>query len=124
MRDVFRRVRPLLDQVQVLASGLEPVGEGGDAPEEPSPEIVARRSRLEDLSKEIRDHVQELVDLGIEVKSIDGLVDFRSRHRGREVYLCWRWDETEVAWFHDVDAGFTGRQPIEDPADFVGDERH
>jgi hypothetical protein len=41
-----------------------------------------------------------------------GLVDFLSMHEGREVYLCWQYDEDQVSYWHDLDAGFTGRQPI------------
>jgi hypothetical protein len=43
-----------------------------------------------------------------------GIVDFPSLRDGREVYLCWRVDEPTVAYWHDLDAGFRGRQPLED----------
>ncbi len=50
---------------------------------------------------------------GIIVKDVDtGLVDFPSLRHGREVYLCWRLGEPHVAFWHDVDAGFAGRQPL------------
>jgi hypothetical protein len=41
-----------------------------------------------------------------------GLIDFRSLRGGREVYLCWRLGEGEIAWWHELDAGFQGRQPL------------
>jgi hypothetical protein len=62
--------------------------------------------------------------MGVEVKSADGLVDFRSLHAGRVVYLCWQWNEPEIAWWHDLEAGYAGRQPVEDPEDFAGDGSH
>jgi len=41
-----------------------------------------------------------------------GLVDFPSIRDGSEVYLCWRRDEQRVAWWHEPEAGFAGRQPL------------
>jgi hypothetical protein len=42
-----------------------------------------------------------------------GLIDFPHEHEGRIVYLCWKPDEEELRWWHEVDDGFAGRQPIE-----------
>lgn len=56
---------------------------------------------------------QELLDLGIELKDYYiGLVDFPSQLEGREVYLCWRLGEPEVAYWHELDTGFAGRQRL------------
>jgi hypothetical protein len=41
-----------------------------------------------------------------------GLVDFPSIRDGEEVYLCWQAGEPRVAWWHEPDAGFAGRQPL------------
>ncbi len=50
---------------------------------------------------------------GIVLKDVDsGLVDFPHMRNGREVYLCWRLGEARVAYWHDVDTGFAGRQPL------------
>ncbi|MDE0506470.1 MAG: DUF2203 domain-containing protein [Candidatus Poribacteria bacterium] len=47
------------------------------------------------------------------IKNIDpGLVDFPHLRDGREVYLCWQFGEDEIRYWHDVDAGFAGRQPL------------
>lgn len=57
--------------------------------------------------------VQQVQALGLELKDINtGLIDFLSHRDGREVYLCWRYNEPRVAHWHDLDAGFTGRQPL------------
>jgi len=40
------------------------------------------------------------------------LVKFLAERDGREVYLCWRYDEPRVAHWHDLEAGFAGRQPL------------
>ena len=57
--------------------------------------------------------VEELAALGVQVKDLDtGLVDFPSWRDGEEVLLCWRLGEDEVAWWHTLDGGFAGRQPL------------
>ena len=47
-----------------------------------------------------------------------GLIDFPARIGGEDVYLCWRSDENEVAWYHPVEGGYAGRRPI--PAELLG----
>lgn len=57
--------------------------------------------------------LQELIGLGIEIKDLErGLCDFPHLREGRVVYLCWQKGETRIEWWHDVDAGFAGRQPL------------
>ena len=57
----------------------------------------------------------ELEKLGIELKDYyTGLIDFRHLRDGKEVYLCWKLGEGEVAHWHELDAGFTGRQKLSD----------
>ena len=48
------------------------------------------------------------------VRDIDrGLVDFPAVLDGREVYLCWRLGEESVGFWHELDSGFRGRQPLD-----------
>ena len=62
----------------------------------------------------VRRAAKTIQRLGIELKDINtGLVDFLSERDGRDVYLCWRYDEPKVAFWHDLEAGFGGRQPLE-----------
>ena len=57
--------------------------------------------------------VKAIEGMGLHLKDINtGLIDFLSERDGREVYLCWRFDEPNVAHWHDLDAGFAGRQPL------------
>ncbi len=63
-------------------------------------------------------HAQQTVEalhaLGCEVKDLEmGLVDFRSLREGREVYLCWRVGEETISYWHELDTGFGGRQPLD-----------
>jgi hypothetical protein len=41
-----------------------------------------------------------------------GLVDFPHWREGREVFLCWRCDEDDIYFWHELDAGYRGRQPL------------
>lgn len=56
----------------------------------------------------------EIHEAGVQLKDYDrGLIDFPSMRDGRLVLLCWQLGEgDEIEWWHDVDAGFAGRQPI------------
>ena len=56
---------------------------------------------------------RSLESKGCVMKGVEmGLVDFPSMRDGREVYLCWKVPEQEIRFWHDLDAGFAGRQPI------------
>jgi len=68
---------------------------------------------LDKDSRQLEEYVEELRQLGVEPKSAtDGLVDFPAVLDGRTVYLCWKLGEPEVLFWHDLDAGFRGRQPL------------
>ena len=57
--------------------------------------------------------VERITEQGIEIKDINtGLIDFPSERDGREVYLCWHLGESEIGYWHELDAGFAGRQPL------------
>ena len=64
---------------------------------------------------EVRRMLLALQELGIVVQDIErGLIDFPAIHEGREVYLCWELDEPpRIAFWHDLEAGYAGRQPLE-----------
>jgi len=57
--------------------------------------------------------LQSILSLGVEIKDLDrGLCDFPHMREGRIVYLCWQRGEETIEWWHDIDAGFAGRQPL------------
>ncbi|MBL8825414.1 MAG: DUF2203 domain-containing protein [Planctomycetaceae bacterium] len=63
--------------------------------------------------KQLKEYIDELTRLGVDLKSApEGLVDFAGELEGREVCLCWKLGESEVLYWHEVDAGFAGRQPL------------
>lgn len=109
-------LRPLLDEIQQIRSKIlstqpdvwtaieKSVGNGGNRT---LSHLVQDFERLDAL-------VHAILETGALIKDINiGLLDFPALRDGREVYLCWQYGEGEIAFWHEVDAGFAGRQPIE-----------
>lgn len=115
------RLRELMARLQERNVELERRQEGllslarlaaGDGLAQEREADQARRA-VEEATDEINALVEEVQALGCEVKDPErGLVDFRAWHEGREVYLCWRLGEERIAYWHDLQAGFAGRQPL------------
>jgi hypothetical protein len=62
---------------------------------------------------EVRTLLGTIEEAGLVLRDIDrGLVDFPAVIDGREIYLCWELGEDEVAYWHDLDAGYGGREPL------------
>ena len=102
--ELFERRRRL----EVLAAG-RPVGEG-DLYADELAEIEKELARDEDRLQEF---VDEISELGAETKSVsEGLIDFPAMFDGRLVYLCWKYNEPEVCHWHELDAGYAGRQRL------------
>ena len=95
LRKLLERNRPLLDTARKMGSAPVP------------PNYFRGLERLQaDLSK---------VDgIGVQVKDLEtGLIDFPTTRGGRTVLLCWRLGENRVGFWHEVDAGYAGRQPVD-----------
>ncbi len=102
-RDVVER-RERLNQINDhRASSSDPYGD----------EVAQIEQELEKDVERLNEYAIELVQLGVEPKgATEGLVDFPAKIDGRLVYLCWRFDEPEVLFWHELDGGFAGRQPL------------
>ena len=95
-----------LSRVQAPARGERPA----DAYQE---ELHQMQAEFERGQERMQEYLDELQKLGVELKDpYTGLVDFPSILDDHEVYLCWRLGEPEVAHWHDLDAGFAGRQKL------------
>jgi len=80
----------------------------------PSSRAEELQREAQRLARDIQGFVDELRELGVEFKGYDmGLVDFPSEMEGRTVYLCWKLGEDTVLFWHEVDAGYAGRRPLE-----------
>jgi hypothetical protein len=63
---------------------------------------------------EVRRILETVERAGIVLRDIDrGLVDFPALMDGREVYLCWELGEDEVGYWHDLEGGYGGREPLD-----------
>ena len=77
----------------------------------PESQLIERE--VHELAAEIQGYVQELEQLGVEIKDYAmGLIDFPGELAGRRVWLCWRLGEPAVEYWHELDAGFLGRQRL------------
>jgi hypothetical protein len=57
--------------------------------------------------------LERVEKMGVLLKDLDrGLVDFPHLRGSREVFLCWMVGEKKIDYWHDIDSGFSGRQPL------------
>ena len=89
------------------------IATAGSSPERP--DVIAELLQMEAqrLAKDIESYIAELNDLGVICKGMNvGLVDFRGQMEGREIFYCWKLGEPRVMYWHEIDAGFVGRQRL------------
>ncbi len=85
---------------------------GGMIP--PRDKISQLRNRKDAAARGLGTSLKKLEEIGCLLKDIEtGLVDFPTLYRGKEVYLCWKLGEANIAYWHQIEAGFPGRQPID-----------
>lgn len=78
--------------------------------------LVASQREVTERAERISGYLTELDQVGCVFKGFEaGLVDFYSLREDRLIFLCWRLGETRVANWHELDAGFAGRRPIDQP---------
>ena len=77
-------------------------------------DLISARDGVTEHAARINGYLQELEAVGCVFKGFDaGLVDFHALREDRVVFLCWRMGEDRVTHWHELDAGFGGRQPID-----------
>ena len=77
-------------------------------------EYVPLKQQLNSAITQYYQALESLEKTGVVIKSIDqGLLDFPSKRFDEDVWLCWKYGETEIKFWHDKDEGFMGRKPIE-----------
>jgi hypothetical protein len=80
----------------------------------PSSQLGTLEADIKRLAAEIESYLVELRELGVDFKGFEqGLVDFPGERDGRVVCLCWKLDEDEVSFWHEVNDGYAGRQKLE-----------
>ena len=114
--EVLTIIRPLMDEVQSIRQKImssqpeawtaieKSIGNGGNRA---LSDMIQDFERLDLL-------VHRILETEVLIKDVNiGLLDFPALRNGREVYLCWQYGEGEIAFWHEVDAGYAGRQPID-----------
>jgi len=96
-----------------LEEAGQPAGE--QPPADASPEVRRDHLVLLALREALRAELAAIGETGCVVRDLDtGLCDWLGEHAGQEVWLCWRVGEPACAWFHELEAGFAGRRPIDE----------
>ncbi len=76
-------------------------------------EVQRKRSEAKALAEGLDNLLDKLNGMGCELKGLEqGLIDFPAERQGRTVYLCWRLDEARITHWHELEAGYAGRQPL------------
>ena len=120
------RVKPLIEQLQHLRQSIAQttrqlddtvakVSAGNGYP------IESLKAQIQDLTKHqlqlieaFQSALQQLEEVGCLLKDLDiGLVDFYGMHQGALVFLCWKLGEEHVSFWHTLEDGYAGRQPLE-----------
>ena len=85
------------------------------------PHVARRRGERHIAIREAKDTLNEIDSIGVQVKDLDtGLLDFPCMMDGEVVLLCWRLGEKSIDYWHSVEAGFSGRQLLDER--FKGDK--
>ena len=102
LRSNRRRLQSLRPTAETLAQKARGNGGGGEA-----------SSYLFDYLETFRRGLAQLETIGVLLKDVErGLIDFPHWRDGREVYLCWKLGEERIDFWHDIDSGYAGRQPL------------
>jgi hypothetical protein len=77
-----------------------------------SPEIEGLREDVARASSQLEAYLVELTQIGCLFKGPQGTVDFYSMLDERPVFLCWTLGEEEILYWHDLETGYAGREPL------------
>ena len=77
--------------------------------------VAQKRAEMEAHLRRVRENLAEIDAIGVQVKDLEtGLLDFPFRLDDEIVLLCWRLGEPAIEHWHTLDAGFKGRQPVDE----------
>ena len=108
LEELLREMIVLRDSLMTMGASLQPMllRAGGNGGSKAGSEYVLTMQRFNAC-------LSVFQDLGCELKDLDdGLVDFPSYRQGQLIYLCWKRGEDRIEWWHTMEAGFSGRQPL------------
>ena len=98
--------RDLVARYELVAAQAKP--DWGEPPEQ-----IELRRQVDSVAHQINDYLLELQQIGCVFKGFEqGLVDFYGRLEGRDVFWCWKVGEDKIEYWHDMEAGYAGRQLV------------
>ena len=98
--------KDLVGRYELIASQARP--EWGESQEQ-----LNLKAEIDAVALKINGFLGELERIGCEFKGFDeGLVDFHGRLDEREILWCWKLGEDRITHWHELEAGFAGRQPL------------
>ncbi len=104
----LRRCFQELYELQNIIENARKSGAGNGGGKVPTQALADARIRVQDIMIEVDRR-------GIQIKDVRrGLVDFPHMKDGREVFLCWVLGEDSISYWHELSAGYAGRQPIKE----------
>ncbi len=116
-------LRPLLEQLKAdrdaLAEAQRDIREvlASDGAPGSDERLRAHEARVREIVRSMERAVVQVDAWGVTLRDIQsGLVDFPALVSGRQVWLCWRLGEGEIAWWHELSTGFPGRRALADLA--------
>jgi hypothetical protein len=123
LRDQRAELIRLRDEVLERTTEMERAAEGaqaggeGSAPTDTSTatdaDLRVLRLRMQGVIDRMQAGVVRIDELGITLREIEtGLIDFPALASGRQIWLCWRLGEGDIAWWHELADGFSGRQEL------------
>lgn len=77
--------------------------------------VIENDPKMKKMAADVNGFIGELEEIGCYYKDWNfsiGLVDFPSMIENEEVFLCWRSDEDDIKYYHEIDEGYAGRKPI------------
>lgn len=111
VQDIVDLFQDLQQRRERIASVKQLRGQGTSSSRFHSEETDQVEEEIQKDEEKLAEFVRELHELGVEFKDpILGLVDFPAQMDDRVVHLCWKLGEPEVQFWHELDAGFSGRQ--------------
>jgi hypothetical protein len=97
------------DQAQAHGEGST----GADASTAIDADLRVLRLRMQGVIDRMQAGVVRIDELGITLREIEtGLIDFPAIASGRQIWLCWRLGEGDIAWWHELSDGLSGRQEL------------
>jgi hypothetical protein len=114
LTELFLRLREIRERGHSTRQMLATVEQKGKSNgKDLASELRELQQRLEALGTEADGILQRITATGCELKDVEqGLVDFPADRDGRVIYLCWKLGEDRIHFWHEIAAGFAGRQPL------------